>query len=169
VSEPTRQTGFGMMLVAALGMLGILTWFFSGQLEQRSNPNRTVSSEQVGQAVQVTLRSDRQGHFVATGGINGDEVTFLVDTGATLVSVPEALADRMGLVRESVIGLQTAAGPVQGYLTRLDEVRLGDIVKYDVRAAINPGRHDTVLLGMSFLRELELTQRQGELTLKTVP
>ncbi len=157
------------MLVAALGMLGILTWFFSGQLEQRANPNRAVESRLVGEQVQVVLRADRQGHFVATGGINGEEVTFLVDTGATLVSVPEALADELGLVRESAIGLQTAAGPVQGYLTRLNEVRLGDIIKRDVRAAINPGRHDTVLLGMSFLRELEMTQRQGELTLKTVP
>ena len=55
-------------------------------------------------------------------------MTFLVDTGATLVSIPEAMADRLGLVREAPIGLQTAAGPVQGYLTRLEEVRLGDIV-----------------------------------------
>jgi len=157
------------MLIAALGMLGILTWFFSGQLEQRANPNRVVESERVGGGVQVSLRSDRQGHFVASGGINGRGVTFLVDTGATLVSIPEGLADEMGLVREATIGLQTAAGPVQGYLTRLDEVRLGDIVKRDVRAAINPGRHDTVLLGMSFLRELELVQRQGELTLRTLP
>ncbi len=158
-----------MMLIAALGMLGILTWFFSGQLDQRANPNQVVNSERIANGVQVTLRSDRQGHFVASGGINGRGVTFLVDTGATLVSIPEALADDMGLVREAPIGLQTAAGPVQGYLTRLDEVRLGDIVKRDVRAAINPGRHDTVLLGMSFLRELELVQRQGELTLRTLP
>jgi aspartyl protease family protein len=169
VSQSDQKTGFGMMLIAALGMLGILTWFFSGQLDQRANPNQVVNSERIANGVQVTLRSDRQGHFVASGGINGRGVTFLVDTGATLVSIPEALADDMGLVREAPIGLQTAAGPVQGYLTRLDEVRLGDIVKRDVRAAINPGRHDTVLLGMSFLRELELVQRQGELTLRTLP
>ncbi len=160
----TQQTGFGLLMVAALGMLGLLTWFFSGQLEQRSNPNRVVESQRLGERIEVVLQADRQGHFVATGGINGREVVFLVDTGATLVSIPEALADRLGLVREAPIGLQTAAGPVQGYLTRLDEVRLGDIVRRDVRAAINPGRHDTVLLGMSFLRNLELTQRDGQLT-----
>ena len=38
VSDDPRQTGFGMMLVAALGLLGILTWFFSDQLDQRANP-----------------------------------------------------------------------------------------------------------------------------------
>ncbi|AKS42974.1 retropepsin-like aspartic protease family protein [Wenzhouxiangella marina] len=167
MSDSTRQTGFGMMLVAALAMLGGLTWFFSDRLEQRSNPNRVVESERVGDRIDITLRADRQGHYVATGEINRTEVTFLVDTGATLVSVPEELADQLGLERQAPIGLQTAAGPVQGYLTRLDEVRLGDIVQRDVRAAINPGRHDTVLLGMSFLRDLELVHRDGELTLRT--
>jgi len=153
------------MLVAALGLLGLLTWFFSGQLEDRVNPNRQVHSQMVGSSVEVVLDADRQGHFVANGRINGSDVTFLVDTGATLVSVPEALADRLGLERQAPIRLETAAGNVQGWLTELDEVRLGDIVQRQVRAAINPARHDTVLLGMSFLRELEMTQRDGELRL----
>ncbi len=165
MSEDPQRTGFGMMLVAALGLLGLLTWFFSGQLEQQRNPNRQVQSALVDGRIEVRLQADRAGHFVASGEINGRPVTFLVDTGATLVSVPEALAERMDLRREAPIRLQTAAGPVQGWMTTLDEVRLGEIVQRDVRAAINPGRHDTVLLGMSFLRQLELTQRDGELRL----
>ncbi|MEE4330317.1 MAG: TIGR02281 family clan AA aspartic protease [Wenzhouxiangella sp.] len=165
MSENPQKTGFGMMLVAALGLLGLLTWFFSGQLEDRVNPNQRVQSQMVGSSVEVVLDADRQGHFVANGRINGSDVTFLVDTGATLVSVPEELADRLGLERQAPIRLETAAGNVQGWLTELDEVRLGDIVQRQVRAAINPGRHDTVLLGMSFLRELEMTQRDGELRL----
>jgi aspartyl protease family protein len=165
MSDDPQRTGFGMMLAAALGLLGLLTWFFAGQIDQRANPNRQVHSQVLGERVEVTLKSDRQGHFIATGSINGRAVDFLVDTGATLVSIPEGLADRMGLERLSPIGLQTAAGPVQGWMTRLDEVRLGDIVQRDVAAAINPGRHETVLLGMSFLRELEMTQRDGELRL----
>lgn len=165
MSDSPQRTGFGMMLAAALGLLGLLTWFFAGQIDQRANPNRQVQSAVLGERIEVTLQSDRQGHFVATGSINGRSVDFLVDTGATLVSIPEALADRLGLERLAPIGLQTAAGPVQGWMTRLDEVRLGDIVQRDVAAAINPGRHETVLLGMSFLRELEMTQRDGELRL----
>jgi aspartyl protease family protein len=165
VSKSPQSTGFGMMLVAALGMLALLTWFFSGQLDDRANPNRQVHSQIVNGAIEVSLVADRQGHFVATGTINGREVTFLVDTGATLVSVPEGLANRLGLERLAPIRLETAAGNVQGWMTRLDEVRLGGIAQTDVRAAINPGRHDTVLLGMSFLRDLEMTQRDGELRL----
>jgi aspartyl protease family protein len=165
VSQDPQRTGFGMMLVAALGLLALLTWFFSGQLDQRANPNRQVHSEVLNGMIAVSLQADRQGHFIASGSINGREVTFLVDTGATLVSVPEGMATRLGLERQAPIRLETAAGPVQGWLTELDEVRLGDIVQQNVRAAINPGRHETVLLGMSFLRDLEMTQRDGQLHL----
>ena len=160
-----NNPGFGMMWVAAVGFLALLTWFFAGVVDDRTNPNRQVHSQVVNGGIEVVLEADRQGHFVATGQINGRDVRFLIDTGATLVSVPEALADRLGLEREAPIRLETAAGTVQGWLTRLDEVRLGDIVQRDVRAAINPGRHESVLLGMSFLRELEMTQRSGELRL----
>lgn len=165
MSQDPQRTGFGMMLVAALGLLALLTWFFSGQLDQRANPNRQVHSEVLNGMIAVSLQADRQGHFIASGSINGREVTFLVDTGATLVSVPEGMATRLGLERQAPIRLETAAGPVQGWLTELDEVRLGDIVQRNVRAAINPGRHETVLLGMSFLRDLEMTQRDGQLHL----
>ncbi len=163
--KQSQNPGFGMMLVAALGMLVMLTWFFSGQLDDRANPNRQVHSQVLNGAVEVTLNADRQGHFIASGGINGREVTFLVDTGATLVSIPEALADQLGLERQAPIRLETAGGTVNGWMTRLEEVRLGDLVQYDVRAAINPGRHEAVLLGMSFLRDLEMTQRDGQLRL----
>jgi aspartyl protease family protein len=161
----SNNPGFGMMLAAAVGLLALLTWFFAGELDERANPNRQVQSQIVNGAIEVVLAADRQGHFVATGQINGRDVRFLVDTGATLVSVPESLADRLGLERSAPIRLETAAGPVQGWMTRLEEVRLGEIVQYDVPAAINPGRHESVLLGMSFLRDLEMIQRRGELRL----
>ena len=165
MTDNPQRTGLGMMLVAACGLLALLTWFFAGQVEERVNPNRQVQSQRVNGALEVVLNADRRGHFIASGSINDREVTFLVDTGATLVSVPEALADRLGLERQAPIRLETAAGTVQGWRTELEEVRLGRIVQRQVRAAINPGRHDTVLLGMSFLRDLEMTQRDGQLRL----
>lgn len=154
-----------MMLAAAVGFLLLLTFVFSGLIEDRRNPNQQVASSRVDGGIEVVLESDRQGHFIASGAINGRDVTFLVDTGATLVSVPEDLADQLGLERMARIGLETAAGPVTGWMTRIDEVRLGQIVQREVRAAISPGRSDTVLLGMSFLRDLEMSQSDGRLTL----
>lgn len=161
-----QRTGYGMLMAAAIGFLLLMTFVFSGLIEDRRNPNREVSSARVDGGVEVVLEADRQGHFIASGAINGREVTFLVDTGATLVSVPEAMAERLGLDKQARIGLQTAAGPVTGWMTRIDEVRLGDIVQHDVRAAISPGRSDAVLLGMSFLRDLELNQSDGRLRIR---
>jgi aspartyl protease family protein len=160
-----HRTGFGMMLAAAVGFLLLLTFVFSGLIEDRRNPNQQVQSQRVGGGVEVVLDSDRQGHFIASGAINGRDVTFLVDTGATLVSVPEEMADELGLERMARIGLETAAGPVTGWMTRIDEFRLGEIVQRDVRAAISPGRSDTILLGMSFLRDLEMSHSDGQLRL----
>lgn len=160
-----HRIGFGMMLAAAVGFLLLLTFVFSGLVEDRGNPNRQVASSRVNGKVEVVLESDRQGHFIASGTISGREVTFLVDTGATLVSVPEELAAELGLERMARIGLETAAGPVSGWMTRIDEVRLGEIVQRDVRAAISPARSETVLLGMSFLKNLEMTQSGGRLRL----
>ncbi|WP_376691681.1 retropepsin-like aspartic protease family protein [Wenzhouxiangella sp. EGI_FJ10409] len=164
-----QRTGFGMMLVAAVGVLLLLTFVFSGLVDNRRNPNQQVQSQRVGDAIEVVLESDRRGHFIATGAINGREVTFLVDTGASLVSVPQDLAGRLGLEKRARIGLETAAGPVTGWMTRIDEVRLGDIVQRDVRAAISPGRSETILLGMSFLRDLDITQSNGQLRLVAAP
>lgn len=166
MSHP-RRTGWLMIWGAAIGGLLLLTWMFSSLIDQRQNPNRVVESRAYNGLTEVRLAADRQGHYVAPGQINGQQVTFLVDTGATLVSIPESLADELGLVRMASIRLQTAAGPVNGWITHLDEVRLGDIQLHNVRGAINPGRHDTVLLGMSFLGDLELTHRDGELVVRS--
>ena len=116
---------------------------------------------------EVVLRQNRAGHYVASGGINGQPVTFLLDTGATSVSIPASVAGRLGLKRGAAMRAHTANGTVTTYATRLDEVRLGNISLENVRADINPHMlGDEVLLGMSFLRKLEFTQRDRELTIR---
>jgi len=162
-----QRTGWIMIWAAVIGALFLLTWIFSSLIDQRQNPNREFDSRTMNGSAEVRLVADRQGHYVAPGRINGQEVTFLVDTGATLVSIPESLAGELGLSKMGSIRLETAAGTVEGWITYLDEVALGDIRATNVRAAINPGRHEQVLLGMSFLGQLELNHRQGELVLRT--
>lgn len=162
-----QQIGKGMILAAMLLALGGLTWFFSGALERRDNPNRQLqTSLSNGQAV-VELAQNRQGHYLAPGLINGEPVTFLLDTGATNISVPGELAERIGLQRGAPLPTLTAAGQVTTYATRLQSVRLGEIELHDVRASINPHMSgDGVLLGMSFLRALDFEQRDGRLIIR---
>jgi aspartyl protease family protein len=155
------------MVLAWCAALFLATRFF-GQWEARQqNPNSVVSSEQGEGFIEVKLASNTQGHFVASGQINGQPVDFMLDTGATDVSIPAELAERLKLEKGFGVTLSTANGRTQGYRTRIDRLQLGDIVLRDVRALVVPGLDGKqVLLGMSALNKLEFTQRGGTMLLR---
>jgi aspartyl protease family protein len=152
-------------------VLGILTVFFDDILDKQRNPNADPISQVTSEgAREVVLTRNRAGHYVATGYINNQEVEFLLDTGASDVAVPAHLATNIGLPAGPPVIYRTANGNVRGNLTRINEIRLGDITLNDVRGGINPGMRDNhVLLGMSFLKKLEFTQRGNTLIIRQFP
>ena len=166
--KPLHQRLGNHMIVAAwIGVIGLLTWLFSGYLERQYNPNQALISNTAGSRGMVVLDRNRYGHYVAPGRINGVPVTFLLDTGATMVSVPARLADELELVKGPASQVMTANGVVRVYTTVLDEVQLGDITLADVRATINPQmQDDEVLLGMSFLKQLDFSQEGDQITIQ---
>ncbi|MGH8695298.1 MAG: TIGR02281 family clan AA aspartic protease [Burkholderiales bacterium] len=111
----------------------------------------------------VTLKADARGHFIADGQVNGGSVRFLVDTGATLISLPAADARRLGIdyLKGQRGIVQTAAGPTSAYKVTLDSVRLGDIAMNQVDAVVIEAGLPFALLGMSFLNRTEM-KREGE-------
>lgn len=162
-----NRIGTGNVILAWILILGLLTWGFSALLDYQRNPNRALTTRTDGGVKEVVLERNRDGHYVADGAINGHPVTLLVDTGATTVTVPGALAARLGLARGAPLRAQTANGAATVYATTLDSVALGGIVLHDVRANISPGMSgEEALLGMSFLRGLELIQRDGTLRIR---
>jgi aspartyl protease family protein len=170
--EGIQRTGRLMMIVAWVVGLGVLTLLFQDELADRFNPNTSPQVMTTAEGLQqVVLERNAQGHYVADGFINGAPVTFLLDTGATHVAVPEALADRLRLERLTGGISQTANGPVAVWRTRLDEVRLGELRLRDVRASILPSMPGDapVLLGMSFLKQVDFSQRDGRLLLSALP
>jgi aspartyl protease family protein len=112
----------------------------------------------------VTLSADSRGHFVAQGAVNDQPVQFVVDTGATLVALPAADAQRLGInYRKGEIALtKTAAGVVPVYKVRLDKVRLGGIELSSVDAVVIEQGLDIALLGMSFLNRVDM-RHEGQL------
>ncbi len=83
--EPTKdptnhKLGRWMWVMAWLCALVLLTLFFDKQLARQFNPNSEPVSYQQGQATEVKLKRNRQGHYVASGLINQQPVVFLLDT-----------------------------------------------------------------------------------------
>ena len=163
-----NRLGRGMIIAAWVVGLGLLTLLFGDFLESERNPNRQVLSRQSDAGgIEVLLQRNRYAHYVARGRINGEPVDFLVDTGASDVSVPGRIAMQLGLERGQPMVYQTANGNVTGYRTRIDRLELGELVLHDVAASINPTFDgDEVLLGMSVLKRLEFTQRGDTLILR---
>ncbi len=159
-----------MIVGAWVLILALLTLFFSHWWEHERNPNRVLQTQIDGASRQVVLQRNRFGHYLATGAINGTPVTFLLDTGATQISIPGNLARDLGLKPGPAYGVSTANGTITVRGTWVPELSLGPIVLHDVRANINPYMDgDEVLLGMSALANLEFSQRGDRLTLKQMP
>jgi aspartyl protease family protein len=150
-----------------LVLLGLLTLFFSDVLEKQHNPNQHIANVQRGAQQEIVLQRNKYGHYVASGMINQQPVVFMLDTGATDISIPAHVAERLGLKRGRPVTYRTANGPAINYMTQLESVSLGGITLYNLPASINPNvRHDDVLLGMSFLKHLEFSQKGDSLTLR---
>ncbi len=111
----------------------------------------------------VALTADGRGHFVTQGSINNRPVQFLVDTGASVVAIGQAEADRLGLNYKSgrQVMMNTANGSAPGWLLKLDQLRIGDVVAYGVDAVVTPAAMPSVLLGNSFLNRFNM-RRDGD-------
>ncbi len=154
--------------VVAIIFLAGMTFIFGWLLDKQRNPNQSVLTHVSSDGgTSVVLQRNRRGHYLASGSINGSSVEFFLDTGATDVVIPGHIGDQLGLERGATMTAQTANGVIQVYDTRLDSVSLGEITLRNVEASINPAMQgQQILLGMSFLRHLELVQRDGQLQIR---
>ena len=161
-----KSYGRRMFFIAWLVLFGMLYLFFEDLIDERLNPNQAPQSQRLGGSVQVVLLRNQYGHYVATGTINKEPATFLLDTGATNISIPENVAKRLRLDRGAPVRVNTANGVITVYRTQLDSVAIGDLRLTDLDAHVNPHMSGDVLLGMSFLKQVQFEQRDRELTLK---
>ena len=117
---------------------------------------------------QVTLKETRGGMFAANATINGAAVAFLVDTGATMISIDAATARRIGVNYQTGTPsvASTANGLVRTWLVKFDSVQLGPIALYNVDGSVSEGPGIGIgLLGMSFLNRVEIRRDGDSMTL----
>jgi aspartyl protease family protein len=167
MSHSTKK--LGMMFTAAGWILGflLLALVFGRILDQQNNPNQSIATVQGAGSQEIVLLRNRNGHYVFDGEINHQKVTFLVDTGATTTAIPAHLQQILGLKAGARASVSTANGVTTAYLTRLDQLALGDIELHNVKASIIQGMAvDEVLLGMNVLKNFELVQRGNHLIIR---
>lgn len=126
------------------------------------------SAADTGGKRRIVLHASSHGHFRTPGQINGRTVDFLVDTGASVVSISQSQADAIGLKYQdgTRIVLSTANGQVVGWQTRLDRVRLGSVEIFGIEAMVSPSSMPYVLLGNSYLTRFQMTRTNDELVLE---
>lgn len=160
-----------MVSLAWFGFLAMLVIGFDRYLANQANPNARpeIVYAEDGRA-EVILMQNRQGHYLAEGQINDQWAVFVLDTGATNISIPGNVAEKMNLTAGYPEKTRTANGDITVYRVMLDSVKLGSIELKNIAAHINPNMNGkAVLLGMSFLKHVEMTQRNQQLTLRIIP
>jgi len=163
---PGRKAGRGMLAIMWVMILAALAFAFAKWEDKQYNPNASIEGAVDGGKRTVVLKQNDWGHYVANGRINGSTVTFLLDTGATSVAIPESLARKLKLKPGPRYWVSTANGNIEVRGTRIDRLELGPIVFHNVPAAINPGMDDgEILLGMSALKQVDFYQSGKQLTI----
>ncbi|MBU6503724.1 MAG: TIGR02281 family clan AA aspartic protease [Burkholderiales bacterium] len=116
----------------------------------------------------ITITAGSDGHFTTPGSIDGHAVQFIVDTGASMISMSVPQAERAGLNYRAgqPVRVNTANGATQGWRITLDSVRVGDVQVSGVDAVVTPQPMTYVLLGHSFLTRFRMQQNADVMTLQ---
>ncbi len=120
-----------------------------------------------GKGNRIVLNAGSGGHFMTAGQINGKTVQFMVDTGATSISMTAADAERIGVEYKSgaPVQLSTANGVIPGWRTTLSSVRVGDVEVFNVSAVVAARDMPFMLLGNSFLTRFQMLRENEQMIL----
>lgn len=119
----------------------------------------------------VSIPMNNAGQYQGAGTINGQPVSFLIDTGASIVAMNSGDATRLGIDyagQGRARHVTTAGGVVKSWAINLDSIQVGGIRVDNVPAAVLKGAYPKqILLGMTFLRNVDMKQSAGVMVLKS--
>ncbi len=110
----------------------------------------------------LALKQHGSGHYFVEGAINGKALVFVVDTGASVVSLPDSDASAAGIVCKNTALMDTANGVTEACTAVIPELRFGHFVVKDADSMIVPNLSQP-LLGMNILRQFKIAQDNGEM------
>ena len=155
-----RKTGLIPMMIFWCAVMGLLYMLMTHYLK----PKPLVVSA----SGDLIIPRARDGHFYARGEVNGKPVSFLVDTGASLVTVSEQFARNAGISGGTPTVFKTANGDMPGRIVSNIPVTLGPVGVSGVRVGVGFVGHETgdALLGQSFLAKFEVLLEKDRMTLR---
>lgn len=158
-----RQTGYLGMLAAGLLLVGQLAYTAErsdAALELDRRPALSVSG---GETI-VPMASD--GHFWVTAEVNGRELDFLIDTGATFTGIGRDAAAELGIqpdTSQAPLELETANGVITATMGKIEALRFGNIEVRGLPVAVpQDTADDTQVIGMNLLSQLASWRVEGE-------
>ncbi len=154
------KTGLIPMLIFWCAVMGLLFAVMTHYLKPRQ--------AQVLANGDLVIERASDGHFYALGSVNGREAKFLFDTGASLVTVSEAFAQKAALTGGASTTFQTANGTMRGRIVQGVSVVLGPLGVSPIQVAVglDSGGDFDALLGQSFLSKFDITLREKQLVLR---
>lgn len=121
-------------------------------------PGNAVSGNSVDGAETVSIGQSANGHFEVNALVNDQSVRFMVDTGASTIVLTQADAEKAGIDVSSLSytnPVSTANGRTMAASVRLQEIRIGNITRQNLRALVSQeGQLSGSLLGMNFMNSL---------------
>ena len=150
-----ERTAEGVLLVSVDARGAMLE--IDGKRQTLEMGQHFETADMSSQRTSVTLAQDGRGHFRTDAYVNGAHIRFMVDTGATLVSIPMSEAQRLGInYLKGTPGYSMMADGrrVPSYRVNLETITVGDVTLYNVEGVVQGGGEP--LLGMSFLSRTEM-------------
>jgi aspartyl protease family protein len=140
----------------------------NGQTRTLQLSSRISSTFEKPEKARVLINMAENRQYITTGTINGRPVRYLVDTGANVVAINANTANTLGLsVEEGVkVYASTASNDLQVTMVMLKEMIVGEIKRNNVQAIIIDGENPkNILLGMSFLQHVDISEKAGLMVL----
>ena len=153
------KSGFFPMIIFWCVVMGVLYLLMTHFLQ----PTQT----QVLANGDLVIERSRDGHFYATGTVNGQAARFMVDTGASVVSVSEPLARQAGITGGTPTTFHTANGPSAGRLVHGVKIAVGPVSVSNVVVGVGlvGGEDSDALLGQSFLSKFDISINNKQMVL----
>jgi aspartyl protease family protein len=167
VVEFRQRMGQALRMALAWGLIfiGVMAGYGLWYDVQR----QTTQVQTVTDTGMIEVPRSADGHYYLTLTINGTELPFMVDTGASglVLSLPDA--EHLGIDPESLAFLgeaSTANGFVRTAMVTLPLIELGDFRNENFRAYVTEGEMEGSLLGMDYLGQFRIEVAGDRMTLR---